>query len=502
MFDDFSEYQMSESDKYKIERANHDDIEFDIFNNSVQFDSKSRRLFITVDSNNEYFSMFHLIEQEQTDRALRLGNSTFKNESFDNEEYMQMRIEQEAKNQDLLQKMKTKYTMDSAPIRRCHQHFYDRHPDLPREPFINIFSGSSIEIGYGEGIIDFIYADFRTPLLLQLGFYDQFAIIRRNMLFRKENCISQFTDTKFFNETQLQVENFYRYRSTFESVNEIAYSSLYSAIYPPKFNTEIDIREQLKHYSNYLETLQQEYLELMEFCFDEEFSPGALHNLNPAERFALFRKLHHPPDISLRFEKVSFSDTPITKTLFPEILNPEVEPAQTQISEINTDHRALSAMLGIGIDELIGAIRTDRFISVQYECCSLAQMLELEFTKILEANIRFRRCKRCGKYFIMKGNYATNYCGRVAPGETRNCQELAAAENYKAKIADNKAIQIYNKYYKRYAARVKVRQIKETDFKKWKYRYVGKKASAVHQGASSGAAHHAASQRKAEQPPC
>lgn len=34
----------------------------------------------------------------------------------------------------------------------------------------------------------------------------------------------------------------------------------------------------------------------------------------------------------------------------------------------------------------------------------------------------------------------------------------------------NKAIPIYNKYYKRYAARVKVRQIKEPDFKKWKYK--------------------------------
>ena len=70
----------------------------------------------------------------------------------------------------------------------------------------------------------------------------------------------------------------------------------------------------------------------------------------------------------------------------------------------------------------------------------------------------------------MKGKYDTNYCDRVAEGETRNCQELAAIENYKVKIADNKAIPIYNKYYKRYAARVKVRQIKEADFKKWKYK--------------------------------
>ena len=69
-------------------------------------------------------------------------------------------------------------------------------------------------------------------------------------------------------------------------------------------------------------------------------------------------------------------------------------------------------------------------------------------------------------------NTATNYCERVAEGETRNCQELAAAENYKAKIAGDKAIPIYNKYYKRYAARVRVKQIREADFKKWKYQAI------------------------------
>ena len=48
----------------------------------------------------------------------------------------------------------------------------------------------------------------------------------------------------------------------------------------------------------------------------------------------------------------------------------------------------------------------------------------------------------------MKGNYDTNYCDRVAEGETRNCQELAAQENYKKKMADNAAIPLYQKYYK------------------------------------------------------
>ena len=75
---------------------------------------------------------------------------------------------------------------------------------------------------------------------------------------------------------------------------------------------------------------------------------------------------------------------------------------------------------------------------------------------MLKSDIGMRKCKRCGKYFIMKGNYDTNYCDRIAEGETRNCQDLAAQENYKKKMADNAAIGLYQKYYKRYAARVRV----------------------------------------------
>ena len=90
-------------------------------------------------------------------------------------------------------------------------------------------------------------------------------------------------------------------------------------------------------------------------------------------------------------------------------------------------------------------------------------------------NIWLRKCKRCGKYFIMKGNYDTNYCDRVAEGQTRSCQDLAAQENYKAKAAENPALPIYSKYYKRYAARVRSRQIKEADFKKWKFQALAKR---------------------------
>jgi hypothetical protein len=75
----------------------------------------------------------------------------------------------------------------------------------------------------------------------------------------------------------------------------------------------------------------------------------------------------------------------------------------------------------------------------------------------------------------MKGNYDTNYCYRIAEGETKNCQDIMAMENYKKKMADNTAITIYNKYYKRYFARVKAHTILEDDFKKWKYEAIVKR---------------------------
>ena len=108
-------------------------------------------------------------------------------------------------------------------------------------------------------------------------------------------------------------------------------------------------------------------------------------------------------------------------------------------------------------------------------CKSIEQQIEFELMQLLKSDIGMRKCKRCGKCFIMKGNYDTNYCDRIVEGETRNCQELAAQENYKKKMADNAAIPLYQKYYKRYAARVRVRQIKEPDFKKWNYQAMTKR---------------------------
>ena len=94
----------------------------------------------------------------------------------------------------------------------------------------------------------------------------------------------------------------------------------------------------------------------------------------------------------------------------------------------------------------------------------------LEFLKMIENNVRIKKCKNCGDYFILKGNYKTNYCYDIKNGETKTCQQIASQKNYDKKVKNNPEIALYNKYYKKLFARKKVGTLKEKDFKMWKYK--------------------------------
>ena len=111
-------------------------------------------------------------------------------------------------------------------------------------------------------------------------------------------------------------------------------------------------------------------------------------------------------------------------------------------------------------------------IASSYRCSSLEEMLYLEFEKMLELDLRIKKCKNCGKYFILKGNYQTEYCDRVPEGEVQTCQSIGATAKYTQKVKDNPALAIFNRAYKRYHARLKVGSVKPDAFKKWKYEAV------------------------------
>jgi hypothetical protein len=223
-------------------------------------------------------------------------------------------------------------------------------------------------------------------------------------------------------------------------------------------------------------------MELFRYAYDENFADGILNCFSHRTRYAIYCKKN-----GLSTER--------RRTITRNISISEAENAVQNVTEGYIDYNyELDALIDQAnlnnYDEdltkkveAVGITMADYIALLQYEaeeyetveCESIEQALELEFLQLLKNESNIRQCKRCGKYFIMKGNYDTNYCDRIAEGETRNCQDIAAQENYKKKMADNAAIPLYQKYYKRYAARVRSRQIKEPDFKKWKYEAMTKR---------------------------
>lgn len=473
---DYSEYQPTAYDRYQQYRSNRNGVRLDYFVNKVYFSPERKHFTVSVDSHKEYDSMQDAIDEFDEDVARREGRPILSSSPKGDPDEAQIHAELTADRREQFSELQKRYQFVSSPFLEVDgitRNTLDANT-------INVLSGAYIRMNYGEGILDFVYADFVTPLRQNMMLLESFQYLAES---KKEKGPSNTEDEpepkkihKIYNETQAIVEDFYAYESTFILLHDVAYASLYSAVCPPVFERGYwgDLKR-LEWYGNYLLTLQKEYLEMLEFCYDEDFWPEVLGHLYPSERLFLYRKSKGLPLYFDRKEELLLNKSIMGGDKMPfglkadefrQMLNRVVNPLSNAEKEFAEKYHIPGPRV---------SLRTNTFLSVGYEANTIADMLELEFTKMLEQGIRFRKCKRCGRYFIMKGNYDTNYCDRIAEGETRTCQELAAIDNYRTKVADNEALAVYSKYYKRYSARLKVRQIKEEDFKKWRYQAITKR---------------------------
>ena len=332
--------------------------------------------------------------------------------------------------------------------------------------YISPMNTASVFFSPGEGILNFLYADFDSA-------YNE--------------CLNR-TKKNLPNETSLDIslltekeKKLYYHLALIEAQKRfklLIEASLFTAEFPPILL--YCSKQELTDYYRYLKKLQNNLLHLIEATFDENFCNGFFNHLTHKTRFAGYCRKQGLSAEQKRtiVHSISIIDA---EHQIENVLDGYIESdfdlhiKMAAASEISPSVQKNLDKLGFTMPEMIAlsAMQAD-----EYETCiceSIEQQIEFELIQLLKSDIGMRKCKRCGKYFIMKGNYDTNYCDRIAEGETRNCQDLAAQENYKKKMADNAAIPLYQKYYKRYAARVRVRQIKEPDFKKWKYQAMTKR---------------------------
>jgi hypothetical protein len=99
---------------------------------------------------------------------------------------------------------------------------------------------------------------------------------------------------------------------------------------------------------------------------------------------------------------------------------------------------------------------------------TLEDLLKLEVYGMAREDIRIKRCKNCGRYFILeKGNL--EYCDRIAAGETKPCSEIGKTRTYEQRITGgNSAMALYRKAYKTHFARIKSGSMTREEFDLWK----------------------------------
>lgn len=103
-----------------------------------------------------------------------------------------------------------------------------------------------------------------------------------------------------------------------------------------------------------------------------------------------------------------------------------------------------------------------------YRTDTLEDLLKFEVYGMSHENTRIKRCKNCGRYFILeKGNL--EYCDRIAAGETKPCNEIGKSRTYEARITGgDSAIALYRKAYKTHFARIRTGKMTKEEFEAWK----------------------------------
>ena len=333
----------------------------------------------------------------------------------------------------------------------------------------------------GEQIIEFCETDFKESMsdaMLMLNFIEALkadtpeakAIREKHGFDDPQPVVSKPTS-----DEELDMIYYENYERLATSAGGVISSNLYVNIFPPLIHNAS--YEMYKAYFRYILALQKEYQLLLDFCFNTDFYAEELEGITAASRFHLYCSTTdalpmRSMSMSFRFSRSGFGNvsTPVRdKEAYEEL---KKNPGKTLGSISKRKPNAFERKFNIPTAATDLARVLPVPILSSYKCSSLEEILYLEFEKMLELDIRIKKCKNCGRYFILKGNYQTEYCARVKKGEAQNCQSLGATAKYAQKVKENPALTIFNRAYKRYHARVKVGSVKPDAFKKWRYEAV------------------------------
>lgn len=430
--------EIPEREKYYAVRSNYTSMYQDAYRNKVYINEKERSVIIEVDDIYEYYTNDDWIPQVSNE-----GNSDDEDDEEESEKY-----DFDFSDQDIA---------DSNNDYLYHDvfHLSHKYPNDLHEYKINPFASLMVTYPVGEGLLEFCFFDFSEEIKSLRGYGALMSAFRKGKA--DDDMIRNYSHKERFDFIS----------ETFMVADELLLKTVYTSVFPPMFIRTNEISSAI--YASCITELQKEMLRRLEFVFDEEYYPDELLQLTAHERFALYARIYDIPMNSRRTEEFQITIRMDKTALDCCRLPMDVIINRLQSHKPTKKKSPLEKALGVKAGEVQLAYHIPKFMAVSYEISSLHEMLDLEFSKMLEYGIKLHKCKNCGRYFIVKGNYNAEYCDRVRTGNSQTCQQIAAQRKYEVKLHSDQAVALFRKYYKRYHARSKVGTIKPDKFRKWNY---------------------------------
>lgn len=194
-----------------------------------------------------------------------------------------------------------------------------------------------------------------------------------------------------------------------------------------------------------------------------------LAKLSSAQRNALYSLLHgnYLPLLETRVEK-SMRQTYSVRALSAKLDFQEDfwDSVNLGLAQMHKDATATPESV-LELIQALGQVTEDCECHT-YITDTLDDLLKFEVYGMTQADMRIKRCKYCGRYFIVdKGN--VEYCDPIAAGETKPCSEIGKMRTYEKKIAKGgSTMALYRKAYKTHFARIRTGTMTREQFDAWK----------------------------------
>ena len=95
------------------------------------------------------------------------------------------------------------------------------------------------------------------------------------------------------------------------------------------------------------------------------------------------------------------------------------------------------------------------------------QLFHYVIDRYLQSQVIMKPCKYCGRYFTVRGNYASEYCDRPIEGSSGTCKEMGAVKIYDRKKNEDPIDRAYKRSYKTHYARIKYGLMTKDEFTAW-----------------------------------